>query len=89
MRHIRDRHEIMLIHIHRQATITPKVRAAIQGSGDAVTVLLERFGVESQAMHKSRNRDKSIRDSWPLGGRTEADSTTQSLIPCRFQENFR
>jgi hypothetical protein len=89
MRHIRDRDEIMLIHIHRQATITPKFRAAIRGSGDAVTVLLERFGVESQAMHKSRKRDKSIRDSWPLGGRTEADSTAQSLIPCRFQENFR
>ena len=78
----------MLIRIHKQATITPKVRAAIQGSGDAVTVLLERFGVESQAMHKSRKRDKSIRDSWPLGG-TEADSTAKSLIIFRFQENFR
>ena len=89
MRHIRDRDEIMLIRIHKQATITPKVRAAIQGSDDAVTVLLERFGLESQAMHKSRKRDKSIQDSWPLGGRTEADSTAQSLIPCRFQENFR
>jgi len=89
MRHIRDRDEIMLIHIHRQATITPKVRAAIQGSGDAVTVLLERFGVESQAMHKSRKRDKLIRDGWPLVGGTEANSTAPSLIPCRFQENFR
>lgn len=79
----------MLIRIHKQATITPKVRAAIQGSYDAVTVLLERFGLESQPMHKSRKRDKSIRDSWPFGGGTEADSTAKSLIIFRFQENFR
>jgi len=78
----------MLIRIHKQATITPKVRAAIQSSDDAVTVLSERIGVKSQTICKSQAR-KVIRDSWPLVGRTEADSTAQSLIFCRIQENFR
>jgi hypothetical protein len=35
----------MLIRLHKQATTTPKVRAAIQNSDDAGTVLAERFGV--------------------------------------------
>jgi hypothetical protein len=35
----------MLIHLHKQATTTPKVRAAVQNSDDAGTVLAERFGV--------------------------------------------
>jgi len=34
----------MLIHLHKQATTMPKVRAAIQASGDAGTALAERFG---------------------------------------------
>jgi len=34
----------MLIHLHKQATTTPKVRAAIQASDDAGTALAERFG---------------------------------------------
>jgi len=37
----------MLIHFHKQATTTPKVRAAIQASGDAGTALAERFGVSA------------------------------------------
>jgi len=34
----------MLIHLHKQATTTPKVRAAIQASGEPASVLAERFG---------------------------------------------
>lgn len=34
----------MLIHLHSQATTTAKVRAAIQSSDDAGTVLAERVG---------------------------------------------
>ena len=34
----------MLIHLHKQATTTPKVRASIQASDDAGTALAERFG---------------------------------------------
>jgi hypothetical protein len=34
----------MLIHLHKQATTAPKVRAAIQASDEAASVLAERFG---------------------------------------------
>ena len=37
----------MLIHLHSQATTTPKVRAAIQESDEVGTVLAERFGDET------------------------------------------
>ena len=47
----------MLIHLHKQATTTPKVRAVIQASEDAGTVLAERFGVSPQTVYKWRNRD--------------------------------
>jgi transposase-like protein len=46
----------MLIQLHKQATTTPKVRAAIQGSDDAGTVLAERFGVTPQTVYKWRRR---------------------------------
>jgi hypothetical protein len=42
----------MLIHLHSQATTTPKVRAAIQASDEAGTVLAERFGVTPQTIYK-------------------------------------
>lgn len=51
----------MLIHLHKQATTTPKVRAAIQASDDAGTALAERFGVTAQTIYKWRKRD-SIED---------------------------
>ena len=51
----------MLIHLHKQATTTPKVRAAIQSSDDAGTVLAERFGVTPQTIYKWRKRD-SVED---------------------------
>jgi transposase-like protein len=47
----------MLIHLHKQATTTPKVRAAIQASDEAGTVLAERFGVTPQTIYKWRKRD--------------------------------
>ena len=51
----------MLIHLHSQATTTPKIRTAIQRSDEAGTVLAERFGVTPQTVYKWRNRD-SIED---------------------------
>ena len=51
----------MLIHLHKQATTTPKVRAAIQASDDAGTFLAERFGVTPQTVYKWRKRD-SVED---------------------------
>jgi len=47
----------MLIHLHKQATTTPKVRAAIQESDEVGTVLAERFGVTPQTIYKWRKRD--------------------------------
>ena len=51
----------MLINLHKQATKTPKVRAAIQASDDAGTALAERFGVTAQTIYKWRKRD-SVED---------------------------
>ena len=47
----------MLIHLHKQATTTPKVRAAIQESDELGTVLADRFGVTPQTIYKWRKRD--------------------------------
>ena len=51
----------MLIHLHKQATTTPKVRAAIQQSDEVGTLLAERFGVTPQTIYKWRHRD-SVED---------------------------
>jgi transposase InsO family protein len=51
----------MLIHLHKQATTTPKVRAVIQASDDPGTALAERFGVTAQTIYKWRRRD-SVED---------------------------
>jgi len=65
----------MLIHLHKQATYhcpagdciaicregTPKVRAAIRASGEAASVLAERFGTTEQTIYKWRHRD-SVQD---------------------------
>ncbi len=46
----------MLIHLHKQATTTPKVRAAIQASDEAASVLAERFGTTEQTVYKWKHR---------------------------------
>jgi transposase-like protein len=51
----------MLIHLHKQATTTPKVRAAIQASDEPASVLAERFGTSEQTVYKWRHRD-SVND---------------------------
>ena len=40
----------MRIQLHKQATTTPKVRAAIQESDELGTVLADRFGVRPQTI---------------------------------------
>jgi len=47
----------MVIHLHKQATTTPKVRAVIQASDEPGTALAERFGVTAQTIYKWRKRD--------------------------------
>ncbi len=51
----------MLIHLHSQATTTPKVRSAIQASDEAASVLAERYGTTEQTVYKWRHRD-SVED---------------------------
>lgn len=41
----------MLIHLHKQATTTPKVRAAIQASDEPASTLAERFGTTEQTVY--------------------------------------
>jgi hypothetical protein len=65
----------MLIHLHQQATTTPKVRAAIQASDDVGTALAERFGVTAQTIYKWRKRDSVEDRSWhaaPASDHTDA-----------------
>jgi transposase-like protein len=47
----------MLIHLHKQATTTPKVRAAIQASVEPASALAERFGTTEQTVYKWKHRD--------------------------------
>jgi transposase-like protein len=51
----------MLISLHKQATTTPKIRAAIQASADPAWVVAERYGISEQTVWKWRKRD-SVHD---------------------------
>ncbi len=51
----------MLIHLHSQATTTPKVRSAIQASDEPASILAERYGTTEQTIYKWRRRD-SVED---------------------------
>ncbi len=47
----------MLISLHKQATTTPKIRAAIQASSEPAWLVAERFGISEQTVWKWRGRD--------------------------------
>src|SRR6056297_4889 len=47
----------MLISLHKQATTTPKVRAAIKASEEPAWVLADRYGISEQTVWKWRKRD--------------------------------
>ena len=47
----------MLISLHKQATTTPKIRAAIQASTEPARVVAERYGISEQTVWKWRGRD--------------------------------
>ena len=51
----------MLISLHKQATTTPKIRAAIQASREPAWMVAERYGISEQTVWKWRNRD-SVQD---------------------------
>jgi len=47
----------MLISLHKQATTTPRIRAAIQACDEPAWVLAERYGISEQTVWKWRKRD--------------------------------
>jgi transposase InsO family protein len=47
----------MLISLHKQATTTPKIRAAIQASDEPAWIVAERYGISEQTVWKWRKRD--------------------------------
>ncbi len=47
----------MLISLHKQATTTPKIRAAIQASKEPAWIVAERYGISEQTVWKWRKRD--------------------------------
>lgn len=51
----------MLIHLHKQATTTPKVRAAIQASDEPASTLADRFGTTEQTVYQWKHRE-SVND---------------------------
>jgi len=51
----------MQIRLHKEATTTPKVRAAIQASDEPAWILAERYGTTEQTIWKWRKRD-SVED---------------------------
>jgi transposase-like protein len=56
----------MLILLHKQATTTPKVRAAIRARREPASVLAERFGTTEQTIYKWRRRDTVLDPSHGL-----------------------
>jgi hypothetical protein len=52
-----ERGATLLIHLHKQATTTPKVRAAIRARREPASVLAERFGTAGQTIYMWRRRD--------------------------------
>jgi transposase InsO family protein len=51
----------MLISLHKQATTTPRIRAAIQASDEPAWLVAERYGISEQTVWKWRKRD-SVQD---------------------------
>ena len=47
----------MLISLHKQATPTPKIGAAIQASTEPAGMVAERYGISEQTVWKWRKRD--------------------------------
>ena len=57
---------IMLISLHKQATTTPKIRAAIQASTEPAWQVAERYGISEQTVWKWRRQD-SVHGRSPQG----------------------
>jgi transposase-like protein len=47
----------MLVSLHKQATTTPKIRAAIQARSEPAWMVAERYGISKQTVWRWRGRD--------------------------------
>ena len=65
----------MLISLHKQATTTPKIRAAIQASAEPAWIVAERYGITEQTVWKWRERD-SVQDRSHTAHRLQTTLTT-------------
>ena len=55
----RERGARLLIFLHKQATSTPKIRAAIQASSEPAWTVAERYGITEQTAWNWCNRDSA------------------------------
>ena len=65
----------MLISLHKQATTTPKIRAAIQASTEPAWMVAERYGISEQTVWKWRKRD-SVHDHSHTAHRLQSTLTS-------------
>ena len=77
----------MLIHLHSQATATPKVRAAIQASVEPAFALAERFGMTEQTIYKWKHRD-TVHDRSHTAHRLQSASGAENDPGDRFSPNI-
>ena len=76
----------MLIHLHSQATTTPKVRAAIQASDAPASVLAARFGTTEQTVYKWKHRD-SVHDRSHTPHRLQSEAEQKTIRGIVFPLN--
>ncbi|SEP14298.1 hypothetical protein SAMN04490248_1291, partial [Salinihabitans flavidus] len=78
----------MLISLHKQATTTPKVRAAIQASTEPAWVVAERYGISEQTVWKWRKRD-SVQDRSHTARRLQTTLTpTQEAVAVSLRKSL-
>jgi hypothetical protein len=73
----------MLISLHKQATTTPRIRAAIQASSEPAWLVAERYGISAQTVWtEPRARHRFKRCGEGETGRTFTTGATRR-ISCR------
>ena len=76
----------MLISLHKQATTTPRVRAAIQASAEPAWVLAERYGTTARTIWKWRKRD-TVQDHSQTPHRLQSEAEQKMIRGIVFPLN--
>ncbi len=77
----------MLISLHKQATTTPKIRAAIQASTEPAWVVAERYGISEQTVWKWRKRD-SVHDRSHTAHRLQSTLTPPQAVAVSLRKTL-